>query len=124
MSSTLNQEFLDTLLPAERSNEFFDAMYGDAEEGAYDIKLALRSVDDQCVKLAFELHQRPEKCLVCSLTYGLPQVFQRHPLINTASMAKEIAKALGWDPESISFELGRTEEHGQALHYIPFIISK
>ncbi len=123
-TSTLSQELLDTLFPAERSDEFFDAMYGDAEDGAYDIKLVARSVDDARANLVFELRQRPEKCLVCSLTYGLPQVFQRHPLINTANIAKEVAKALGWDPDSISYELGRTEEHGQALHCIPFTISK
>ncbi len=122
--TTLSQELLDTLLPAERSNEFFDAMYGDAEEGAYNIKLVARSVDESKAHLVFELHQRPEKCLVCSLTYGLPQVFQRHPLINTANIAKEVAKALGWNPDTVSFTLGRTEEHGSDLHSIPFIINK
>ncbi len=120
----LNQEMLDALLPAERSDAFFEALYGDIEEGAYTIKLCVQSVDDKHVNLAFELHQRPGKCLVCSLTYGLPQVFQRHPLINASNIAKEVAKALGWDAESVKFELGRTQEHGQELHSIPFIISR
>ncbi len=120
----LTQEMLDNLLPLERSDAFFEALYGDADDGAYDIKLSLREVTDVHVVLAFELHQRPEKCLVCSLTYGLPQVFQRHPLINTAGMAQEIATALGWDSAAIKWELGRTEEHGAALHSIAFTISR
>ncbi len=124
MGTELSQELLDALLPAERSNEFFDALYGDAEDGAYDIKLCVRSIEDHRANLAFELHQRAGKCLVCSLTYGLPQVFQRHPLINTANIAKEVAKTLGWDPETARFELGRTEEHGAALHSIPLTIFK
>ncbi len=122
--SVLNQEMLDALLPAERSDAFFEALYGDIEEGAYTIKLCARSVDDTNAHLAFELHQRPGKCLVCSLTYGLPQVFQRHPLINAAKIAKDVATALGWDAESVSFELGRTEEHGQELHSIPFVVKR
>ncbi len=120
----LTQEMLDALMPLERSDAFFEALYGEAEDGAYNIKLCLREVTDSHAFLAFELHQRPEKCLVCSLTYGLPQVFQRHPLINTGGMAKEIATALGWDAEAIQWELGRTEEHGAALHSIPFTITK
>ncbi len=123
-AQVLTQEMLDALLPLERSDAFFEALYGDAEDGAYTIKLALREVTADSALLAFELHQRPEKCLVCSLTYGLPQVFQRHPLINTNGMAKEIAAALGWNVETITWELGRTEEHGAALHSIPFTIKK
>ncbi len=123
-SLALNQEMLDTLLPVERSDAFFEALYGDIEEGAYTIKLCARSVEEKRANLAFELHQRPGKCLVCSLTYGLPQVFQRHPLINAANIAKEVATTLGWDANEISFELGRTEEHGQELHAIPFVITR
>ncbi len=118
-----DQTLLDTLLPLERSDAFFDALYGDAEEGAYDIKLVLRKVTANSVHLAFELHQRPNKCLVCSLTYGLPQVFQRHPLINTAGMVKEIATALGWSHENVHWELGRTEEKSHSLHCIPLTIT-
>ncbi len=123
-ASILTQDMLDALLPAERSDAFFEALYGEAEEGAYTITLVLREVTENNVKLAFELHQRPGKCLVCSLTYGLPQVFQRHPLINTNGMAQEVAKVLGWDASQMTWELGRTEEHGAALHSIPFTIKK
>ncbi len=121
---TLPQEMLEALLPPEKSDAFFDALYGGAEEGAYTIKLALHSLTDSEARLALELHQRPGKCLVCSLTYGLPQVFQRHPMINVAGMAKEIAKALQWDENTISWQLGRTEERSSDLHAIPLIIQK
>ncbi len=120
--SSITQEMLDTLLPLERSNDFFEALYGDAEEGAYDIKLVAREIKENSASLAFELHQRPNKCLVCSVTYGLPQVFQRHPLINTEKIAKEIAHSLGW--EKYSWELGRTEEHSAALHSIALVLTR
>ncbi len=120
----ISKELLNSLMPKERSDEFFDALYGDAEEGAYDIKLVLKKQDEKSVTLAFELRQRPDKCLVCSLTYGLPQVFKRHPLINTAGIVKEVATALGWDPESCTFDLGPTKERHEELHCIELIIQK
>ncbi len=124
MAHILSQEMLDGLLPPTRSNEFFEALYGEAEEGAYDIKLVLRKMDENSVVLAFELHQRPEKCLVCSLTYGLPQVFKRHPLINTANIVKEVATALSWDANACTWDLGSTQEKSAQLHYIDLTIKK
>ena len=62
----LDQAFLDTVFPAERTDAFFDALFGGAEEGAYDIRLVCRNVSDNKAELAFELHQRPGKCLVCN----------------------------------------------------------
>ena len=42
-NQTLKTIFTDNVLaelfPAERSNDFFEALFGDACEGAYDIKL-------------------------------------------------------------------------------------
>ena len=32
-------ECLNDLFPIQRTNDFFDALFGDAEEGAYDIRL-------------------------------------------------------------------------------------
>ncbi len=119
---SISQEMLNTLMPAERSNEFFEALYGDAEEGAYDISLVARDIQEDSATLAFELRQRPGKCLVCSVTYGLPQVFQRHPLINTNKITQEVSKALGW--EKCSWELGRTEEHSAELHSITLFLKK
>lgn len=122
--TALTQATLDALFPATRADEFFDALFGEAEDGAYDIRLALRKVEANAVSLDFELHQRPGKCLVCSLTYGLPQVFQRHPIINVAGLAERIGHLLGWPPQSAAWTLGRTQERNPALHCIPLEITR
>lgn len=120
----LTQATLDALFPADRADAFFDALYGDAEDGAYDIALVLHSASADTLRLAFELRQRPGKCLVCSLTYGLPQVFQRHPIINLKGLVAEIATQMGWQPNDVTWNLGRTEEHGSELHCIPLTIQR
>ncbi|MBW2654541.1 MAG: pancreas/duodenum homeobox protein 1 [Deltaproteobacteria bacterium] len=113
------QNYLDTLLPAEISDHFFEALYGDTSDGAYDIRLEFISANDKRVVLAFNLTQRPGKCLVCSLTYGLPKVFSRHPLINIKGMVKRIeekgVKVKKW-------QLGETEEDSTSLHVIPLYL--
>lgn len=122
MDVTLSQPELDSLFPPEVADAFFEALYGEAEEGAYDIKLVFRKGDASALLLAFELHQRAGKCLVCNLTYGLPQVFQRHPIINVAGLSQRIAAAAGWSGP-VKFELGRTEEQSTALHSVPLKIT-
>ena len=113
------QDFLDSLLPPEKSDQFFEALYGDASEGAYDIRLECLSVGSKRIVLAFNLIQRPGKCLVCNLTYGLPTVFQRHPLIDIKGMVRKIEesglKISGW-------RLGETEENSPSLHVIPLYL--
>ena len=113
------QNYLDTLLPVEISDHFFEALYGDTSDGAYDIRLEFISANDKRVVLAFNLTQRPGKCLVCSLTYGLPKVFSRHPLINIKGMVKRIeekgVKVKKW-------QLGETEEDSTSLHVIPLYL--
>ena len=96
MSKVLDKAFLESVFPPERTEAFFDALFGGAEEGAYDIVLVCRSEGEGKAELAFELHQRPGKCLACNLTYGLPQVFQRHPILNVAGVARAVAEKLGW----------------------------
>jgi len=118
----LDQSFLDKIFPASRADEFFDALFGGAEDGAYDIGLVCREVEAQKVKLAFELRQRPGKCLACNLTYGLPQVFQRHPTRNVAGVARDVAAHLGWPAESTKWKLGHTEEVNRELHVIPLVV--
>ena len=93
MSKVLDKAFLDSVFPPERTEAFFDALFGGAEEGAYDIVLVCRSEGEGKAELAFELHQRPGKCLACNLTYGLPQVFQRHPVLNVAGVARAVAES-------------------------------
>ena len=91
MSKVLDKAFLESVFPPERTEAFFDALFGGAEEGAYDIVLVCRSEGEGKAELAFELHQRPGKCLACNLTYGLPQVFQRHPILNVAGVGRAVA---------------------------------
>ena len=118
----LDQSFLDKIFSPSRADEFFDALFGGAEDGAYDIGLVCRGVEAQKAKLAFELRQRPGKCLACNLTYGLPQVFQRHPILNVAGVARDVAAHLGWPPEATKWKLGHTEEVNRELHVIPLVV--
>lgn len=115
------QDFLDQLLPLNLSNQFFEALYGDSSEGAYDIRLQFVSASDEQIVLEFNLIQRSGKCIVCSLTYGLPNVFSRHPLININNMIKKIeekgVKVKNW-------YLGDTKEVNTSLHTIPFYLDQ
>ena len=122
MSQITDQAFLDSIFPASRTDDFFDALFGGAEEGAYDIRLIYRAADDQRLQMAFELTQRPGKCLRCNLTYGLPEVFKRHPVLNVAQVAKDLAKACGW--ENVQWSLGTTEEVSGSVHVIPFTLTR
>jgi len=72
------QDVLKKLFPEDRADQFFDALFGDAEEGAYDISLEFKGQSQNKLEFEFHLKQRPGKCLACNLTYGLPQVFSRH----------------------------------------------
>ncbi|NOX26358.1 MAG: pancreas/duodenum homeobox protein 1 [Deltaproteobacteria bacterium] len=115
-------EVLERLLPPERSDEFFEALFGDAKEGAYDISLKFEGHKNGNFNFALVLNQRPGQCLVCSLTRGLPEVFSRHTVINLAGIAGEIGKLLGHDDAGITWQLAATRQHSAALHTIPFII--
>ena len=118
----LDQSFLDKIFPASRADDFFDALFGGAEEGAYDIGLVCRGVEAQKAKLAFELRQRPGKCLACNLTYGLPQVFERHPIINLKGLVSDIASRAGWELDDVWWRIGTTESLSSALHRIPLVL--
>lgn len=110
---------LADLFPAERADAFFEALYGDAEDGAYDIRLVFVSHEKNRLTFAFELHQRPGKCLACNLTYGLPQVFARHPVIGIGRLANDIASMLGLGSDALEWSLGQTQEHSRSLHSVP-----
>ena len=119
MEQILTQNFLDTLISPETGDRFFEALYGDASEGAYDIRLKFLNADDKQIVLVFDLTERPGKCLMCSLTYGLPTVFSRHPLININRIVKKI------EEKGISIKkwhLGETEEINSSNHSIPFYL--
>ena len=124
LAELFNPEALQQLFPNTRSDEFFEALFGDASEGAYDICLEFAGNPDPKT-YNFELHlkQRPGKCLACNLTYGLPEVFSRHPGLNIKGLAAELAVKLGSPPEQVSWKLGPTKSISNALHIIPFIVS-
>ncbi len=117
-----DQTWLDSIFPASRTDAFFEALFGGAEDGAYDIRLTCRRNGDDRLEMAFDLHQRPGRCLRCSLTYGLPNVFQRHPVLDVAGVAQALAQAKGW--KAMHWDLGATEDHGKQLHCIPFTVYK
>lgn len=119
LNKVFTQDYLDTLLSNKISDKFFEALYGDASDGAYDIGLEYISANDERIVLAFNLTQRPGKCLVCNLTYGLPNVFSRHPMINIKGMVTKIEergiKIKNW-------RLGETKENSSSVHVIPFFL--
>jgi len=117
-----SQEKLDALFPAERSDQFFDALLGDAGEGAYDIRLTFNSKRDEKLHFDFELHQRPGKCLACNLTYGLPQVFARHPIINVKGVVDQLDVLMNGEGRCGRWTLGKSEEITRKLHVVPLII--
>jgi hypothetical protein len=118
-------EVMQQLLPLQRADQFFQALYGGLEEGAYDIRLVFKRHDPSCNSLEFELElqERPGKCLACNLTYGLPQVFSRHPVLNLKGVALEIEKIFQGTVRCRSWSLGRTNPRSQTLHIIPFILT-
>ncbi|MCL1981164.1 MAG: pancreas/duodenum homeobox protein 1 [Proteobacteria bacterium] len=118
------EQVLRGLFPPERANAFFDALFGDAGEGAYDIALTYAGYDPQANTLDFflNLHERPGHCLACNLTYGLPEVFSRHPVINVKGLVGEIERLLGSDLQCADWRLGTTEQTGRSLHRIPLRI--
>ena len=117
--------YLDEVFPPSKTDAFFEALFGDAEDGAYDIRLRFESqVPAEPVpaelRFAFHLMQRPGMCLACNLTYGLPQVFSRHPLLAVGKLAQTLCAQVQAAPAS--WELTSTREISRSLHVIPFII--
>lgn len=121
VQTVFSNEKLLELFPATKTNDFFDALYGEAESGAYDIELVFIQERGDKLEFAFHLNQRNGACLACNLTYGLPQVFLRHPVINLKGLVDEISSLAGKD--EASFELGRTREESAELHVIPLVIT-
>ncbi|MBI9082589.1 MAG: hypothetical protein JEZ11_03270 [Desulfobacterales bacterium] len=74
-------------------------------------------------EFAFELQQRPGRCLACNLTYGLPQVFSHHPVINVAGLVAAIDKKLDGTANCQDWQICATEEIDRSLHRIPLVIT-
>ena len=66
------EDLLKKLMPPEKTDQFFEALFGDADEGAYEISLAYKGGTTQKFEFEFHLTPKPGKCLACNLTYGLP----------------------------------------------------
>jgi len=115
-------ETLSSLFPEDRANEFFDALFGDASEGSYDIALGYRGTDQKSLVMELLLNERPGCCLACNLTHGLPQVFSRHPIININGLVQEIDGLLGESANCGEWSLGYTEQRTRSLHVIPLTI--
>ena len=115
---------LRELFPQERTDAFFDALFGDASEGAYDIELSFDRYDRAARNLRFllNLRERPGRCLACNLTYGLPEVFTRHPVIDLKGLVRDIEGRLGGEMVCGDWRLGRTVQQDNALHSIPLEI--
>ncbi len=125
----LGEVFSDTVLKElfgpERADDFFEALFGDAGEGAYDISLRFLGYNKAVNSLSFtlDLHERPGCCLVCNLTYGLPEVFSRHPVININGLVADIEKKLDGKARSVDWKLGTTVQQEKSLHSIPLHIT-
>ena len=122
-AAVFTEEWSKATFPPERTDDFFEALFGEAEEGAYDISLRFVEARGNTYEFAFDLTQRPGKCLACNLTYGLPQVFSRHPILNVKGVAAAVASALGKDPAAVKWELQATREASSALHCVPLLVT-
>ncbi|TVQ95407.1 MAG: pancreas/duodenum homeobox protein 1 [Desulfovibrionales bacterium] len=121
--SIFSPEWLEQTFPVQRSADFFEALYGDADEAAFDIKLAFDGAASGNLYFQFQLVQRPGKCLACNLTYGLPNVLTRHPVINMRGLVADIASALDLPVSTLTWNLGQTDPRHQELHVIPLTIT-
>ena len=127
-TDTYQEIFTDTVLnelfPSERANDFFEALYGDIEEGSYDISLAYEGFipDQKALRFQLNLSERPGKCLACHLTHGLPEVFSRHPIINVGGVVKKIDEQLGDKASCGEWHLDSTQTISRQLYAVPLII--
>ena len=122
ISEIFTPDVLTELFPDHLTDRFFDALYGDAAEGVYDIRLRFSEHKEK--RLEFELHlvQRAGRCLNCHLTYGLPKVLSGHPIINISGLVRNIDKLLDGFARCADWQLGNTREVSSDLHIIPLII--
>ena len=114
---------LGTAVSEETTDVFFEALYGDADEGAYDINLVFNRYQSNQLHFEFHLTQRPGRCLACNLTYGLPAVFERHPIIDVAGLVDKIGQQLEYGVSVSDWSLGPTREISPQLHTVPLIIT-
>jgi len=117
------EDIINRLFSENIADQFFDALYGDVSEGAYNIKLVFKQHSDNVLMFEFHLTERPGKCMACNLTYGLPQVFSRHPVIDVKGLVQKIDEQLDGMATCTEWKLGATREVSRELHVIPLNIS-
>jgi hypothetical protein len=110
------------IFPQDRTDRFFEALLGDAGEGAYDIDLVYVGESEAQIRFEFQLRQRPGRCMACNLTYGLPEVFIRHPVIDLAGLIRQIDSRICNGKRCGTWQLGRTREVSRSLHVLPLSI--
>ncbi len=120
--TVFSQGVLDQIFPAKRADQFFEALLGDASEGAYDIVLTFSGATNDRIDFEFQLNQRPGRCLACNLTYGLPEVFARHPIIDVAGVIRQIDSLITNGRRCGSWHIGRTQEISRERHVLPLSI--
>jgi len=117
-----SEKNMKRLFPEQKTNQFFEALLGDPNEGAYDIELRFKNIYKNRLEFEFLLKARPGKCLVCSLTYGLPQVFSRHPVIDINGIVNKVNEMIKEYGKCGEWKLGPTRTISPELHSIPLII--
>ncbi len=119
----LSEEKVKGLLPREQIEAFFEAFYF-GEEPAYDLELGLGVFDPErkILRLELRLKARPGRCLACNLTWGLPEVFKRHPALNLAGVVSRLEALLPEGLKVAGWDLGPTEEVGEDLHIVPLMV--
>ncbi len=120
--NVFNENQMKRIFPESVADIFFDALLGDSSEGAYDIDLVFDREYEEQLLFEFRLSKRPGKCLRCKLTYGLPEVFSRHPVINIKEVVRKIGELLDGKGEVHRWELGKTREIDESLHIIPLSV--
>ena len=117
-----SKHVLDEIFPKARTDRFFEALLGDASEGAFDIVLTYSGESESRIIFEFQLNQRPGKCLACNLTYGLPEVFARHPVIDIAGVVQQIDLRMTNGKSCGKWQIGRTKEISRERHALPLVI--
>lgn len=121
LTETFSPETLARLFPADRADSFFDALFGDAEEGAFDIGLSYSGCEGRELNFELQLKERPGKCLACHLTRGIPDVFLRHPIIDICGLVRQIGELVGCS-EAPEWKIGQTREINRKLHVVPLTV--
>ena len=119
LTELFDKTFLEKVMPPEKTGQFFEALFGDADEGAYDISLDFRQGTAKVLEFEFHLTSKPGKCLACNLTYGLPTVFSRHPVIDIKGIIDAIDRQLDGQARVDRWQCGETIERTADLHVIP-----